>query len=277
MTEAALAEGLHVISEKPIATSVDRARELWEQARQAGVVHAVDHEMRFDPAMTRIRRLVADGFIGEPRLVTVNAVLSVGIMPESPLRLRTWYDSHSLGGGFSQQVLSHIVDLTRSLFGDLEPLADASEMTVQAKPSPMRPMSSKRARPTMWRFSSVGSRREAWPCSAGAGWSGTVRGWPGMCGDRRELSCSTATERCAAARNGDPLELIVGDDADRSIVTCLASSAEWQPLIIGLVEEFARAIGGESGPFTFATFEDGVRVCESVAGIGARHAGPHHT
>ena len=275
--EAALAQRLHVISEKPIATSVDRARELWEQARQAGVVHAVDHEMRFDPAITKIRRLVADGFIGEPRLVNVHAVLSVGIMPESPLRLRTWYDSHSLGGGFSQQVLSHIVDLTRSLFGDLEPLADASEMTVQAKPSADKPdeleaCAADDVAVLIGRLPSGGLAvlSGSWVVGHGAGMAWDVRGSEGTLVLDRD-----GTLR--GGRNGDPLDLIGGDDADRSIVTTLASSAEWQPLIIGLVEEFARAISGESGPFTFATFEDGVRVCESVAAIGARHAGPHHT
>ena len=139
LTEAAISAGLHVISEKPIATSVERARDLFERARAAGVVHAVDHEMRYDPVMGKMRQLVADGFIGEPRLVNVNAVLSVGIMPDSPLRFRTWYDSHTLGGGFSQMVLSHILDLTRSLFGDLEPLTDTSAMTIPAKPSAAAP------------------------------------------------------------------------------------------------------------------------------------------
>ena len=81
ITEAAVDAGLHVISEKPVATSVERARDIAEKARQAGVVTAVDHEMRYDPIIGKVRQLVADGFIGEPRLLNINVVMSVGIDP----------------------------------------------------------------------------------------------------------------------------------------------------------------------------------------------------
>jgi len=134
LAEAAISAGLHVISEKPIAISMKRARDLFERARDAGIVHAVDHEMRYDPIISQMRDLVADGYVGNVRLLTVNALLSAGIAPESPLRFRTWYDSHDLGGGFSQMVLSHVVDLTRSIFGDFEPKTHFSEMTLAAKP-----------------------------------------------------------------------------------------------------------------------------------------------
>ncbi len=272
LTEAAISAGLHVISEKPIATSVERARDLFERARAAGIVHAVDHEMRYDPVMGKMRQLVADGFIGEPRLVNVNAVLSVGIMPDSPLRFRTWYDSHTLGGGFSQMVLSHIVDLTRSLFGDFEPLTDTSAMTVPAKPSAAAPdkfeaCAADDVAVVTGRLPSGGVAvlSGSWAVGHGAGMAWDVRGSEG----------TLVLDRDGTLRGGgvdQPLDLI---GTDRSIVTSLASGADWLPLISGLAEDFVRAIRGESGPFNFSTFEDGARVCECVAAIGARHADAH--
>ena len=268
LTAVAISAGLHVLSEKPVATSVERARALLAQARAAGIVHAVDHEMRYDPVISRMRQLVADGFIGEPRLVTVNALLSVGILPDSPLRFRSWYDSHELGGGFSQMVLSHVVDLTRSLFGDFEPLTDSSAMTVPAKPDATEPAKSEACAAddvavVTGRLPSGGlaALSGSWVVGHGAGMAWDVRGSEG----------TLMLNRDGVLRGGRLDQALDIIEMEPSIVTSLASGADWLPLISGLAEDFISAIRGDTGPFIFSTFEDSVRVCECVAPLGARH------
>ena len=268
LTAAAVDRGLHVISEKPIATSIDDARALADRAQHAGVVNAVDHEMRYDTVIGKIRELVAAGFVGEPRLVTINAVLSVGIAPESPLRMHTWYDDHALGGGFAQQVLSHVVDMARSVFGEFEPLADASSQMVAAKPNGSDPerleaCAADDVAVIVGRLPSGGTAvvSGSWVVGHGTGMAWDVRGSEGTLILDRD-----GTLR--GGRNGQPLEPI----ADGSLVVSLATNPDWQQLIIDLAEDFAATVRGEQSDPVFATFADGVRVVETVSAVGARHA-----
>jgi predicted dehydrogenase len=67
--EAVVAIGLkhhcHVLSEKPMAASLEAAQALVEQAQAAGRVHAVVQNRRFIPGVRRIRRLFESGALGE--------------------------------------------------------------------------------------------------------------------------------------------------------------------------------------------------------------------
>lgn len=271
ISEAIIRSGRHVISEKPVATSIDRARDLASQARQAGIVSAVDHEMRYDPVFGKLRSLIADGYIGEPRLLNAHVVMAVGIDPASPLRFRTWFDTHSLGGGFSQMVMSHVVDLTRYVLGDFELLNEASQMTVEAKPnandeSEMVPCAADDLVALVGKIPSGGL------AVLSGGWSLSNGG--GMRWDFRGSEGSLVLDRDGTlygAPHGKALEVLDGPDAPRAIVTSLSSSEEWLPFIVGLANDFVGAIDGQDGPFTFSTFDDGVRVLESVAAIGAKY------
>jgi len=60
-----LAHGCHVLSEKPMATSLEAARELIGLARAAGRVHAVVQNRRFVAGVRRLKRFIAAGTIGE--------------------------------------------------------------------------------------------------------------------------------------------------------------------------------------------------------------------
>lgn len=65
VVETALQHGCHVLSEKPMATSMAAARRLVDLAAETGRVHAVVQNRRFIPGVRRIRRLIASGAIGE--------------------------------------------------------------------------------------------------------------------------------------------------------------------------------------------------------------------
>jgi predicted dehydrogenase len=65
LVRAALAHGCHVLTEKPLAPSLEEARVLVEAARAAGRVHAVIQNRRYDQGARRLRRLIASGAIGE--------------------------------------------------------------------------------------------------------------------------------------------------------------------------------------------------------------------
>lgn len=61
----ALKAGLHVLVEKPIASTLDEADDLIATADSAGVLLAVGHVERHNPVIHELRRLIADGTIGD--------------------------------------------------------------------------------------------------------------------------------------------------------------------------------------------------------------------
>lgn len=61
----ALRAGKHVVVEKPLADSSDRAREMVDEAQRRGLVLMTDHTYCYTPAVQKIRELVGDGSLGD--------------------------------------------------------------------------------------------------------------------------------------------------------------------------------------------------------------------
>ena len=64
LTKDALAAGLHVVVDKPVAPTADEARQLGEEARARGRLVIPFHNRRWDGGFLTLRRLVADGELG---------------------------------------------------------------------------------------------------------------------------------------------------------------------------------------------------------------------
>lgn len=65
IVSTALEAGAHVLSEKPMAETLDQARDLVAKAKAAGRLHVVIQNRRYLAQLRRIRRLIASGAIGE--------------------------------------------------------------------------------------------------------------------------------------------------------------------------------------------------------------------
>ncbi len=65
-----LAAGKHVVCEKPLAMTSEQSAELVALAAASGLVNAVNFNIRWYPLNQHARRLVADGGVGDVRLVT---------------------------------------------------------------------------------------------------------------------------------------------------------------------------------------------------------------
>jgi predicted dehydrogenase len=66
ITMAAVAAGMHVLCEKPLAMTLAKAVEMARAADAAGVRHMTAFTYRFVPAMRYMERLVREGFVGTP-------------------------------------------------------------------------------------------------------------------------------------------------------------------------------------------------------------------
>jgi len=65
IAKAALQAGKHVICEKPLATSLDEARQLVALAAETKLRNATFHNLRFYPMVQHMRRMREDGDLGE--------------------------------------------------------------------------------------------------------------------------------------------------------------------------------------------------------------------
>ncbi|MEV0442009.1 Gfo/Idh/MocA family oxidoreductase [Streptomyces spectabilis] len=108
---AAIAAGVGVVCEKPLAASVAEAEEIVTAAERAGVRLCPTHNARFAPAFARLHDLVAAGGIG------AGAVARFDVAGHHP-RPWTGHASARSGGILTDQML-HGVDIAYWIFGDV--------------------------------------------------------------------------------------------------------------------------------------------------------------
>ena len=97
----ALANGLAILCEKPLAPTAAEARDLEDRCRRAGVTLAVGFKMRFEPIYLRVHELIRAGAIGQP--------LSVTATHHQRHPRKAW----SSEIGVASELLVHTIDLVR--------------------------------------------------------------------------------------------------------------------------------------------------------------------
>ena len=112
-TIAAARAGKHVLCEKPLAVTMADALRMQETCETAGVVLATDHHLRAAPTIVAMRRLIAEGAIGELVAVRVFHALLL------PQEFRTWrLEQPEAGAGVVLDITVHDADTIRFLLGD---------------------------------------------------------------------------------------------------------------------------------------------------------------
>ena len=108
--EAAAAARVHVLCEKPLATSVEDARAIVDACSRAGVRLMTAFPMRFSPVIARVAASLAAGEIGPVRAVSA---VNQGQIPTPH---RAWFGDRELaGGGAVTDHTVHVLDLLRWL------------------------------------------------------------------------------------------------------------------------------------------------------------------
>src|SRR5215217_6999661 len=112
---AAIAQGKHVVSDKPLAMTAAEARQLLDQATKAGVVHAVTFNYRGNPLVQQARLAIARGDIGKPQFV-VGQYLQDWLLKDTDY---SWRLEPDKGGASSAlgDIGSHWCDLAQHMTG----------------------------------------------------------------------------------------------------------------------------------------------------------------
>lgn len=110
---AAIARGLHVLCEKPLANSVADAREMLDAATKAGVRHMVLFTWRWQPHYQYVKSLVDAGAFG--RLYRTQLAFITNFAHDG---LYQWRLDPERANGVLGDLGSHMFDLSRWLCGD---------------------------------------------------------------------------------------------------------------------------------------------------------------
>ncbi len=105
---AVLDAGKAICVEKPVALTMDTARDIERHIRESGVVSAVAYQLRYGNHLQKAREILAGRKIG---LVIAPRLGSFG---------RTWWMDQSKSGGMLVEQHTHGVDLMRYLAGEVE-------------------------------------------------------------------------------------------------------------------------------------------------------------
>ncbi len=135
ITLAAVAAGCHVLCEKPTAMDAGEAATMLRAAEAVGVIHMIDHELRFNPTRARVAELIAEGYVGR---VTYAHIRNVSAMRADPARAWDWWSDRALGGGALGASGSHQVDLLRWWLGEITAVSGQLETYVRRRPDPNR-------------------------------------------------------------------------------------------------------------------------------------------
>ena len=109
---AALAAGKAVFCEKPLAVDVDDARAF---VTEAGARGAVNFPFASSPAVARLREWIGAGAVGTPQRVSIEVAFAT--WPRSwQVDAAGWLD-RTAQGGFTREVVSHFLFLTRRIAG----------------------------------------------------------------------------------------------------------------------------------------------------------------
>jgi predicted dehydrogenase len=259
MALAACEAGVHVLCEKPMARNVAEARDMLRMARDAGICHAVAHQLRHDPARARVKQLVEGGFIGRMHSVTVSVYRST--LADRDRRAHDWLMDAQKGGGILASIGSHYIDALRWWFGEVHAVCGAVATAIPQRPAAsdgiVREMDADDNTALILRFASggLGSVHISYTAANEIGEEIVATGSEGTLAIHDN-------GRLFGARRGEPFQSLLGNGRDQA--PSAGSARHIVPFAI-LAGEWVLAM--RTGTDTTPSFDDGVKVQEIVDAV----------
>jgi predicted dehydrogenase len=129
---AALDAGKHVICEKPLASTVEDARLMWQAARRSERVNMVAFNYRRTPAVALAKKFLTEGAIGDILNFRGTYLQDWSADPDSPLSWR--FQKSVAGSGALGDIGSHVLDLARYLVGEVSAVTGVLKTHIPERP-----------------------------------------------------------------------------------------------------------------------------------------------
>ncbi|HLW59970.1 MAG TPA: Gfo/Idh/MocA family oxidoreductase [bacterium] len=122
----ALGAGVHVFSEKPMATTLEGARQIAGAAAKSRGRYQLGFNRRWAPAYAYVRELIT---AGELRPTMAHIKMNRGELQNPP-----WVSTTALTGGFLYESTIHLLDMCRFLLGDVAAVLCQARTTAYQEP-----------------------------------------------------------------------------------------------------------------------------------------------
>ncbi|MFC1548209.1 Gfo/Idh/MocA family protein [Candidatus Neomarinimicrobiota bacterium] len=113
----AMQHGKHVLVEKPLATTLEDAKQIIAVRDQTGCKAVVDYMQRFNPLVVGIEKLATEGMFGSLRRMVVENYAT-----DDSLSPKHWFWDRSISGGIFVEHAVHFFDMTEC-FTESNPIA----------------------------------------------------------------------------------------------------------------------------------------------------------
>ncbi len=131
---AAAEHGKQIFCEKPAALNYAEAKEMYEAADKAGVLHYLNHNYRRTPAISYAKQLIEEGKIGQIFHWRGTYLQDWITDPNFPL---TWHLQRKFAGaGPHYDLNSHSVDIARYLVGEVYKVSAMLKTIFKQRPLP---------------------------------------------------------------------------------------------------------------------------------------------
>ena len=120
LLEQAIAAGKHVYCEKPVATTLAEAMDLYAAAKKAGIKHGVVQDKLWLPGLLKLRMLRDAGFFG--KILSVRGEFGYWVFEGDwqPAQRPSWNYRAEDGGGIILDMLCHWRYVIDNLFGEVK-------------------------------------------------------------------------------------------------------------------------------------------------------------
>lgn len=129
---AAAKAGKHVFCEKPLALTLEESKEMLKAAEENNVLHVINHNYRFTPAMQWAKKIIDEGKLGKIYHVRAKYLQDWLMDPDSPMVWRL--KKEVSGSGAHGDLAAHSIDLARFLAGEFKEVCGMLETFITERP-----------------------------------------------------------------------------------------------------------------------------------------------
>ncbi|KRG12456.1 Gfo/Idh/MocA family protein [Lederbergia galactosidilytica] len=129
---AAAEAGKHVFCEKPLALTLEQSQRMLEAVEKNKVLHMINHNYRFAPAIQFAKKLIEDGRLGKIYHIRATYLQDWIMDPQFPLVWRLNKDVS--GSGSHGDLAAHSIDLARFLVGEFKEVTGILETFIKQRP-----------------------------------------------------------------------------------------------------------------------------------------------